>query len=60
MLTQITGLHHITSFASDARENNNFFTKIRGLRRSKKQSILITHQFIISILATGWDHPGQL
>jgi glyoxalase family protein len=36
MLTQITGLHHITSFASDARDNNQFFTKILGLRRVKK------------------------
>ena len=36
MLTQITGLHHITSFASDARENNQFFTKVLGLRRVKK------------------------
>jgi len=34
--TQITGLHQITSFASDARENNQFFTKILGLRRVKK------------------------
>ena len=30
MLTQITGLHHITSFASDARETNQFFTKMLG------------------------------
>ena len=36
MLTQIKGLHHVTSLASGARENNTFFTKALGLRRVKK------------------------
>ncbi|MDO5371686.1 ring-cleaving dioxygenase [Paracoccus sp. (in: a-proteobacteria)] len=36
MLTQIKGLHHTTSMASDAQENNAFFTKVLGLRRVKK------------------------
>lgn len=36
MLTQINGLHHITSIASDAQANNDFFTKTLGLRRVKK------------------------
>ena len=36
MLTQIKGLHHTTSMASDAQENNDFFTKLLGLRRVKK------------------------
>jgi len=36
MLHQIKGLHHVTSLASDARENNAFFTNILGLRRVKK------------------------
>ncbi|RVT82143.1 ring-cleaving dioxygenase [Rhodobacteraceae bacterium CCMM004] len=36
MLTQIKGLHHVTSLASDARENNAFFTDTLGLRRVKK------------------------
>jgi glyoxalase family protein len=36
MLTQIKGLHHVTSMAADAQENNDFFTKILGLRRVKK------------------------
>ncbi|MFD1509808.1 VOC family protein [Lacimonas salitolerans] len=36
MLTQINGLHHVTSLASGAQENNNFFTKVLGLRRVKK------------------------
>ena len=36
MLKQIKGLHHVTSIASDAAENNAFFTKALGLRRVKK------------------------
>ncbi|MBS0126345.1 VOC family protein [Thetidibacter halocola] len=36
MLTQINGLHHVTSLASSARGNNAFFTGTLGLRRVKK------------------------
>ena len=36
MLKQIKGLHHVTSMASDANINNQFFTKKLGLRRIKK------------------------
>jgi len=36
MLNQIKGLHHVTSLASGAAENNAFFTKTLGLRRIKK------------------------
>ena len=36
MLDQIKGLHHVTSMASDARQNNQFFTHKLGLRRVKK------------------------
>ena len=36
MLDQIKGLHHVTSMAKDARENNQFFTGKLGLRRVKK------------------------
>jgi glyoxalase family protein len=36
MLTQIKGLHHVTSMAADAQDNNHFFTKTLGLRRVKK------------------------
>ena len=36
MLHQIKGLHHVTSLASGARENNAFFTDTLGLRRVKK------------------------
>lgn len=36
MLKEIEGLHHITSMASDANQNNSFFTKALGLRRIKK------------------------
>ncbi|GHC25129.1 dioxygenase [Gemmobacter nanjingensis] len=36
MLNQIKGLHHVTSMAADARQNNHFFTGTLGLRRVKK------------------------
>lgn len=36
MSLPITGLHHVTSLASDARRNNGFFTRTLGLRRVKK------------------------
>ena len=36
MLTQIKGLHHVTSLASHAQPNNAFFTRTLGLRRVKK------------------------
>ena len=36
MIKDIKGLHHITSMASDAQENNSFFTDTLGLRRVKK------------------------
>ncbi|MBU1304469.1 MAG: VOC family protein [Alphaproteobacteria bacterium] len=36
MLTQINGLHHVTSMAADAAVNNDFFTNTLGLRRVKK------------------------
>ncbi|MGR3454465.1 VOC family protein [Pseudooceanicola sp.] len=36
MIKDIKGLHHITSMAADAAENNRFFTDTLGLRRVKK------------------------
>jgi glyoxalase family protein len=36
MLDQIKGLHHVTSMAKNAHQNNEFFTKKLGLRRVKK------------------------
>ena len=36
MLKQIKGLHHVTSLASGAKQNNDFFTNALGLRRVKK------------------------
>jgi glyoxalase family protein len=36
MLTQIKGLHHVTSMAASAQDNNDFFTRMLGLRRIKK------------------------
>ncbi|TLX10957.1 VOC family protein [Rhizobium sp. MHM7A] len=36
MIRDIKGLHHVTSMASDARQNNRFFTETLGLRRVKQ------------------------
>ena len=36
MINDIKGLHHVTSLAADAKENNAFFTRTLGLRRVKK------------------------
>ncbi|NNE89801.1 MAG: ring-cleaving dioxygenase [Silicimonas sp.] len=36
MISQIKGLHHVTSLASKASPNNAFFTNTLGLRRIKK------------------------
>lgn len=36
MLTQIKGLHHVTSMAGNAQQNNDFFTDTLGMRRVKK------------------------
>ena len=36
MIKHIKGLHHVTSLAADAVENNRFFTQTLGLRRVKK------------------------
>ncbi len=36
MIKDIKGLHHVTSMASDARQNNSFFTETLGLRRVKQ------------------------
>ena len=36
MLNQIEGLHHVTSMASSAPQNNAFWTKTLGLRRVKQ------------------------
>lgn len=35
-INQIRGLHHVTSLAASAPQNNSFFTKTLGLRRVKK------------------------
>lgn len=36
MIKEIKGLHHVTSMAADAAQNNAFFTDTLGLRRVKK------------------------
>ena len=39
MLDQIKGLHHVTSMASSAPQNNAFWTKTLGLRRVKQTGL---------------------
>ncbi|WP_113912565.1 VOC family protein [Roseovarius dicentrarchi] len=36
MISEIKGLHHVTSMAANAAENNSFFTQTLGMRRVKK------------------------
>ena len=36
MLSEINGIHHVTSIASEPRQNDAFFSKILGLRQLKK------------------------
>ncbi len=53
MLTQIKGLHHVTSMAADAQENNDFFTKTLGpLAASRRPSTSTLPTSITSIMAT--------
>jgi glyoxalase family protein len=35
-MATITGLHHVTAFAKDPRENHDFYTRVLGLRLVKK------------------------
>lgn len=35
-MTEITGLHHVTAIAGDARENLRFYTRVLGMRLVKK------------------------
>ena len=49
MLHQINGLHHVTSLASSASENNTFFSEGLGLRRIKATVNSITPRYITCI-----------
>ncbi len=60
MLTQIKGLHHVTSMAADAQVNSDFFTKTLGLRRVKKTvNFDAPEVYHLSITATKSAHPAR-
>lgn len=56
MLDQIKGLHHVTSMARDARQNNEFFTKNSGSAGSRRPSISTR---LMSTTSTTATRPGR-
>jgi glyoxalase family protein len=60
MLTQIQGLHHVTSMAADARVNNAFFTQTLGLRRVKKTVNFDAPDVYHLYYADGGGTPGSV
>ena len=59
MLDQIKGLHHVTSMAKDARQNNDFFTRKLGLRRVKQTVNSTRPMSTTSITPTRWERPAR-
>ena len=59
MLTQIKGLHHVTSMARDAAENNHFFSQTLGLRRVKQTVNSTRPMSITSTMATRSALPAR-
>ena len=60
MLDQIKGLHHVTSMAADARQNNDFFTHKLGLRRVKKTVNFDAPDVYHLYYADGHGTPGSV
>lgn len=60
MLDQIKGLHHVTSMARDAAENNAFFTRTLGLRRVKKTVNFDAPDVYHLYYADELGHPGTV
>ena len=60
MLDQIKGLHHVTSLASGAQENNDFFTGTLGLRRVKKTVNFDAPQVYHLYYGNGAGTPGTV
>lgn len=60
MLTQIQGLHHVTSLASSARANNAFYTQVLGLRRVKKTVNFDAPDVYHLYFGTGTGTPGSV
>ena len=60
MLTQIEGIHHITSMAREAREVDRFFTDTLGLRRVKKTVNFDAPDVYHLYYANGIGQPGTV
>ncbi|MDN2565407.1 ring-cleaving dioxygenase [Aquibium sp. A9E412] len=60
MNTAIKGLHHVTSLASDAAQNNRFFTRTLGLRRVKKTVNFDAPEVYHLYYADGAGTPGTV
>ena len=59
MKDKIKGLHHVTSMAADAAENNDFFTRTLGLRRIKKTVNFDAPDVYPFIMATRQARPDR-
>lgn len=60
MHNQIKGLHHVTSLASGAQANNDFFTKALGLRQVKKTVNFDAPQVYHLYYGDGAGTPGTV
>jgi len=60
MLTEIKGLHHVTSMAADARATNLFFTDVLGMRRVKKTVNFDAPQVYHLYYGDGSGTPGSV
>ncbi|WP_048644895.1 ring-cleaving dioxygenase [Nitratireductor soli] len=60
MLTQIEGIHHITSMARDAQATDRFFTETLGLRRVKKTVNFDAPDVYHLYYANGVGQPGTV
>ncbi|EKF18818.1 ring-cleaving dioxygenase [Nitratireductor pacificus] len=60
MLTQIEGIHHVTSMARDAQATDRFFTGTLGLRRVKKTVNFDAPDVYHLYYANGTGQPGTV
>ena len=63
MNTLVTGIHHITSLASDAQKNVDFYAGILGLRLVKKTinfDVLKSITYIMAMRKSLWHHNDFL
>ncbi len=57
MINQINGLHHVTSLASAAQSNNDFFTNASACAGSRRPSTSTRRRSITCITATRSARP---